>query len=234
VVRPARAEVDPTALFELARATIEGVFRARSAADDVDPPPPFVRLTLTATTLVPIHDAGESLAFSRREATVLPLDVALARLRGRFGTDRVVTPVRHEDPRPDGRGVFRTANVHNVEASIDADERARVAASIDLRERLRAPPPTIGAVILSRAPVPGDAWPIRDGYLARVRSSLSAGAPRPRRVVEEVTPAERVASGWWDEPYALVYRWAVSDDGMRALFARGDEQGGWKLVGLAD
>jgi protein ImuB len=235
VVRPARAEVDPTALFELARATIEGAMRAQAAIDDADPPPPFVRLTLTATTLVPITHAGESLAFARREATVLPLDVALARLRGRFGTDRVVTPVRHEDPRPDGRGVFRSANVGNVEAHIDDAERARLAASIDLRERLRAPSPAIGAVILSRAPVPGDAWPIRDGFVSSGASGQRLGAaPRPRRTVEEVTPAERVASGWWDEPYALVYRWVVSNDGMRALFARGDEKGGWKLVGLAD
>ena len=230
-VRPARPEIDPHALFELARATVEGALRTVGTVGAVDgsevsaPPPPFVRLRLTATTLVPIAHAGESLAFARREATVLPLDVALARLRGRFGTDRVVTPVRHEDPRPEGRGVFRPATLRNVKP-LDPAARRAIPAAIEVRERLRAPSPAIGAVILSRAPIPGDAWPIR--------AIERPGHKRPPRLVEEVSAVEHVASGWWSEPYALVYRWVTANDGVRALFARGAEQGGWRLVGIAD
>jgi hypothetical protein len=79
------------------------------------------------------------------------------------------------------------------------------------------------------------------GRIDRARSSL------PRRLVEEVTAPEHVASGWWNEPYALVYRWALSNDGARALFCRaapspapaaGDaraiDPGAWRLVGVAD
>jgi len=215
LVRPARPEIDPNALFELARATLEGAIHKGEIA-------PVTRLRLTATSLVPIEQTGERLAFARRDATVLPLDTALARLRGRFGTDRVVTPVRHEDPRPDGRGTFVVANSSTVleQATTPPD------APIELRERLRTPSPAIGAVVLSRAPIPGDPWPVR-----------AIGPTNPRahkRTVAQVEPDERIVGGWWEEPYELVYRWVVADDGARALFARAAEHGGWRLVGLAD
>jgi hypothetical protein len=247
LVRPARPEIDPQALFELARATIEGSLSrgasvAGAAGADANADRAghaFVRLRLTATSLVPIENHGEKLAFSRREATVLPLDVVLARLRGRFGTAQVVTPVRHEDPRPDGRGAFRPATTTNVDERLSPEARKAILPHIELRERLRAPSPAIGAVILSRAPIPGDPWPVRAiGGSDLARPSLigrpSNGAGRPRRVVEEVGPPEHVVSGWWDEPYQLVYRWVVANDGARALFARAAEQGGWRLVGVAD
>lgn len=218
LLRPARPEIDPQALFELARATLEGTFR--STADDAAGIGPVRRLRLTATTLVPIEHTGERLAFARRDATILPLEVALARLRGRFGTDRVVTPVRNEDPRPEGRGVFRPADAHLV-----AENATTPMPPPLLRERLRTPSPSLGAVILSRAPVPGDPWPIR---------AIGSSDPRRRRVVREVGPPERIASGWWSEPFDLVYRWIVGDDGTRALFARASEGGAWRLVGVAD
>ena len=227
VVRPARAEIDPNALFELTRATVEGaaILRPSPSAPSPNIPQAFMRLRVTATLLVPIEQAGEKLPFARREASVLPLDVALARLRGRFGTDRVVTPVRHEDPRPDGRGQFRHATTARVHERIDT----KATPVIDLRERLRAPSPAIGAVILSRAPVVGDPWPVRAVGTASIN-----GPRKERRVVEEVEPPERIASGWWDSPYELVYRWVVSNDGVRALFARAAEEGGWRLIGVAD
>ncbi|MEO7096768.1 MAG: hypothetical protein ABI175_26150, partial [Polyangiales bacterium] len=233
LVRPARPEIDPQALFELARATIEGSLaqhgdRAGHA---------FVRLRLTATSLVPIDHAGEKLAFARREASILPLDVVLARLRGRFGTAQVVTPTRHEDPRPDGRGTFRPATTTNVHERLSPDAQASMIPRIELRERLRAPSPAIGAVILSRAPIPGDPWPVRAIGPGEARASLvgrPASQGTKKRVVEEVGPPEHVASGWWDEPYQLVYRWVVANDGARALFARAAEQGGWRLIGVAD
>lgn len=219
LLRPARPELDPQALFELARATLEGTFRS-PRTDDEQGMGAIRRLRLTATALVPVEHTGERLAFARRDATVLPLDVALARLRGRFGNDRVVTPVRNEDPRPDGRGVFRPADSHLV-----AEHATTPAPAPSLRERLRAPSSSIGAVILSRAPVPGDPWPIR---------AIGNSDPRRRRVVREVGPPERIASGWWSEPFDLVYRWVVGDDGARALFARASEGGAWRLVGVAD
>lgn len=225
LLRPARPELDPQALFELARATLEGTFRVHVREDgsrgrEDERFEPIRRLRLTATALVPVEHTGERLAFARRDATVLPLEVALARLRGRFGIDRVVTPVRNEDPRPDGRGVFRPADAHVV-----AEHASTPAPPPLLRERLRAPSSALGAIILSRAPVPGDPWPIR---------SLGSSDPRRRRVVREVGPPERIASGWWSEPYDLVYRWVVGDDGARALFARASEGGAWRLVGVAD
>lgn len=219
LLRPSRAEVDPQALFELARATVEGSMRATPDRDDLA----FgavTRLRLVATTLVPVDHTGERLAFARRDATVLPLDVALARLRGRFGQDRVVTPTRHEDPRPDGRGVFRPADTSLVPEHASAPPPAPT-----LRERLRTPSPSVGAVILSRAPIVGDTWPVR---------AVGSSDPRRPRRVREVGPPERVTSGWWSEPYDLVYRWVVADDGARALFARAAEEGGFRLVGVAD
>ncbi|MBI2394726.1 MAG: hypothetical protein HYV09_34475 [Deltaproteobacteria bacterium] len=249
VIRPARPEIDPRALFELARATLEGSLRSRDRARRGSPPRPDLprvdlprvdlprvdlprvdldddafdpvrRIRLTATSLVAVEHTGERLAFARRDATVLPLDVALARLRGRFGNDRVVTPVRSEDPRPDGRGVFREADAHIVPERAQEPPPSPV-----VRERLRAPSPSVGAVILSRAPVPGDPWPIR---------AIANTDPRRRRVVREVGPPERITSGWWNEPFDLVYRWVVGDDGVRALFARASEGGAWRLVGIAD
>jgi hypothetical protein len=226
LLRPARPELEPQALFELARATLEGALRdagrpaLRAHSHDDEPFEPIRRLRLTATVLVPVEHTGERLPFARRDATVLPLEVALARLRGRFGGERVVTPVRNEDPRPDGRGAFRPADAHVVRERASAPTPPPV-----LRERLRAPSAALGAVILSRAPVPGDPWPIR---------ALGSSDPRRRRVVREVGPPERIASGWWNEPYDLVYRWIVGDDGARALFARASEGGAWRLVGVAD
>ena len=252
LVRPARPEIDPQALFELARATIEGSLSLGGPTRG-DPShgdragQAFVRLRLTATSLVPIEHTGEKLPFARREANALPLDVVLARLRGRFGTAQVVTPVRHEDPRPDGRGTFRPATTSNVHERLSPTAQAEMLPRIELRERLRAPSPAIGAVILSRAPIPGDPWPVRAiGGGETGRPSLvgrpisfklnadSFGTPKQKRVVQEVGPPEHVASGWWDEPYQLVYRWVVANDGARALFARAAEQGGWKLIGVAD
>jgi len=225
LLRPARPELDPQALFELARATLEGSFRGfehlperRDGAERGIGP--IRRVRLTATSLVPVEHTGERLAFARRDATVLPLDVALARLRGRFGSDRIVTPVRNEDPRPDGRGVFRPADSHAVIEHATTPPPPPL-----LRERLRTPSPSIGAVILSRAPIPGDPWPIR---------AIGSSDPRRRRVVREVGPPERIASGWWSEPFDLVYRWIIGDDGARALFARASEGGAWRLVGVAD
>ncbi len=233
VLRPARAEIDPQALFELARATLEGAFRTplpdADAAEGSRGLTPVARVRLTATSLVPIEHVGERLPFARRDATILPLDVALARLRGRFGRERVVTPVRHEDPRPDGRGVFRPALARAASSPTEGaqvHERAPTAPPApSLRERLRAPSPAVGAVILSRAPIAGDPWPVR---------TLGGVDPRKRRVVREVSPPERVVGGWWNEPFELVYRWAVADDGARALFVRAAEQGGFRLVGIAD
>jgi protein ImuB len=221
VLRPSRPEVDPQALFELARATVEGAFRTPESREDFAA---VTKLRLTATSLVPIEHTGEKLAFARRDATVLPLDVALARLRGRFGGDRVVTPTRNEDPRPDGRGVFRP-----VKPELVAERASTKPPAPTLRERLRTPSSSVGAVILSRAPIVGDPWP--------VRAVGNHDPRRARRVVREVGPPERVASGWWSEPFDLVYRWIVADDGGRALFARGStgsEEGGWRLVGVAD
>jgi nucleotidyltransferase/DNA polymerase involved in DNA repair len=242
LVRPARPEIDPQALFELARATIEGNLSLshRAAVGDRGGQA-FVRLRLTATSLVPIEHSGEKLAFARREASVLPLDVVLARLRGRFGTGQVVTPIRHEDPRPDGRGIFRPATTTNVHERLHAEDQVAMLPRIELRERLRAPSPAIGAVILSRAPIPGDPWPVRaigGGRENGARPSLigrpTSATARSPRVVADVGPPEHVVSGWWDEPYQLVYRWVVANDGARALFARAAEQGGWRLVGVAD
>jgi hypothetical protein len=241
IVRPARAEIDPRALFELARATLEGALRpvasaARDASAASSPPgstddepvfAPVARMRLRVTTITPVEHHGERLPFARREATTLPLDVTLARLRGRFGGERVVAPVRHEDPRPDGRGVFRPADPSPGGNVIpNAEPRAPGEADLpELRERLRIPPASIGAVILSRLPMVGDTWPVR-----------LVGAPRkgPPLVVVEVSPPERIASRWWDAPYELVYHWVVASDGTRALFARGAEEGGLRLVGLAD
>jgi hypothetical protein len=222
VLRPARPEIDPQAMFELARATLEGALRTAAERGEhaFDP---VRRIRLTATQLVPIEHTGERLAFARRNATVLPLDVTLARLRGRFGSDRVVTPIRNEDPRPDGRGTFRTlgpADPHVIPERATTPPPAPM-----LRERLRTPSPSIGAVILSRAPIVGDPWPIR---------ALGSSDPRRRRVVREVGAPERVASGWWSEPFDLIYRWVIADDGARALFARASEGASWRLVGVAD
>jgi protein ImuB len=235
VIRPARPEIDPQALFELARATLEGTIRISpgdgfppegsppSHAERTDAFDPVKRIRLTVTLLVPVDHTGERLAFARRDATVLPLDVTLARLRGRFGSERVVTPVRNEDPRPDGRGTFRTlgpSDPHVVSQRASSPPNPPT-----LRERLRAPSPSIGAVILSRAPIVGDPWPVR---------AIGSGDPRRRRVVREVSAPERIASGWWSEPFDLVYRWVIADDGARALFARANEGAAWRLVGVAD
>jgi hypothetical protein len=219
VLRPSRPEIDPQALFELARATLEGSLRTVSESTF----DPVRRIRLTATQLVPIEHTGERLAFARRNATVLPLDVTLARLRGRFGSDRVVTPIRNEDPRPDGRGTFRV--IGPADPNLVPERATSQPPSPVLCERLRAPSPSIGAVILSRAPIPGDPWPIR---------ALGSSDPRRKRVVREVTAPERVASGWWSEPFDLIYRWVVADDGARALFARASEGASWRLVGVAD
>lgn len=221
VIRPSRPEIDPQALFELTRATLEGAIRTRAERTEMFDP--VRRIRLTVTSLVAIEHTGERLAFARRDATVLPLDVTLARLRGRFGTDRVVTPVRNEDPRPDGRGTFRTlgpSDPHVVPEHVSKPTEPPM-----LRERLRAPSPSLGAVILSRAPIAGDPWPIR---------AFGSGDPRRRRTVREVSAPERVASGWWSEPFDLVYRWVVADDGARALFARANDDAAWRLVGVAD
>jgi len=225
VLRPSRPEIDPQAMFELARATLEGSLRSRSSGDSRadEAFDPVRRIRLTATQLVAIEHTGERLAFARRNATVLPLDVTLARLRGRFGADRVVTPIRNEDPRPDGRGTFRTLGP--ADPGLVPEHATTPPPEPTLRERLRTPSPSIGAVILSRAPIPGDPWPIR---------ALGSSDPRRRRVVREVGAPERVASGWWSEPYDLIYRWVVADDGARALFARASEGASWRLVGVAD
>jgi hypothetical protein len=244
IVRPARPEIDPRALFELARATLEGALRPVASADrdataasaavegraDREDEPvfaPVARMRLRVTTITPVEHHGERLPFARREATTLPLDVTLARLRGRFGGERVVAPVRHEDPRPDGRGIFRPADPSpggNVIPHVEPRAPGEVELP-ELRERLRIPPASIGAVILSRLPAVGDTWPVR-----------LVGPPRkgPPLLVVEVSPPERVASRWWDTPYELVYHWVVASDGTRALFARGAEEGGLRLVGLAD
>jgi hypothetical protein len=186
---------------------------------------PVVRLVLRVTTITPVEHAGERLPFARRDATTLPLDVTLARLRGRFGGERVVAPVRNEDPRPDGRGRFEPAD-----PSSSGNVRAQVAPTEpelpSLRERLRIPPASVGSIILSRLPAVGDTWPVR-----LVGGPPKRGAPL---VVAEVSPPERVASRWWDAPYELVYHWVVASDGTRALFARGAEEGGLRLVGIAD
>lgn len=221
VIRPARPELDPQALFELARATLEGTIRTR--AERIETFDPVRRIRLTVTSLVPIEHTGERLAFAKRDATVLPLDVTLARLRGRFGSERVVTPIRNEDPRPDGRGTFRTLGPSDPH--VVAERASTKPPAPELRERLRAPSPSIGAVILSRAPIVGDPWPVR---------AFGSSDPRRRRTVREVSPAERVASGWWNEPFDLVYRWIVADDGARALFARASDGAAWRLVGVAD
>ena len=135
-------------------------------------------------------------------------------------------------PRPDARGLFHRASTSNVSESLEGEAAVDVR-TIDLRERLRAPSPAIGAVILSRAPVVSDPWPVR---------AIGPQSPgKTKRVVEEVEPPERIASGWWNQPYDLVYRWIVSNDGARALFVRatpspggGGDEGGWRLVGIAD
>jgi hypothetical protein len=221
VLRPARPEIDPQAFFELGRATLEGSFRATDGAEPSSRTFGAVpRLRLSVTRVVPIEHSGERLAFARRDATILPLEVTLARLRGRFGSERVVTPARNEDPRPDGRGVFRPADAKQVPESASTPPPAP-----SLRERLRAPSPAVGVVILSRAPIPGDPWPVR---------AIGVSDPRRRRVVREVSPPERVVGGWWSEPFELVYRWIVADDGARALFVRAAEEGGFRLVGVAD
>lgn len=221
VIRPSRAEIDPHALFELARATLEGTFRTR--AERTESFDPVRRVRLTVTSLVAVDHSGERLAFARRDATILPLDVTLARLRGRFGSERVVTPVRNEDPRPDGRGTFRTLGPSDPHLVAERAPKAPEAPT--LRERLRTPSPTIGAVILSRAPIVGDPWPVR---------SIGSGDPRRRRTVREVSAPERVASGWWSEPFDVIYRWVIADDGARALFARANDGAAWRLVGVAD
>lgn len=233
VIRPARAEIDPQALFELARATLEGTLLQREGtrAARVESFDPVRRIRLTVTSLVSVDHTGERLAFARRDATVLPLDVTLARLRGRFGTERVVTPVRNEDPRPDGRGTFRTlgpSDPHLVAERASSPPPAPV-----LRERLRAPSPSIGALILSRAPIPGDPWPIRAIGIGDASHSHPQ-SPARRRTVREVSAPERVASGWWSDPFDLVYRWVIADDGARALFARATDGAAWRLVGVAD
>ena len=221
VIRPARAEIDPQALFELARATLEGTLRTR--AERTEAFDPVRRIRLTVTSLVAVDHTGERLAFARRDATVLPLDVTLARLRGRFGSERVVTPVRNEDPRPDGRGTFRTLGPSDPH--VVAERASTKPEPPSLRERLRSPSPSIGAVILSRAPIVGDSWPVR---------AMGSGDPRRRRIVREVSSPERVASGWWSEPFDIVYRWVIADDGARALFARVNDGVAWRLVGVAD
>lgn len=231
LVRPARPEIDPRALFELARATLEGALRPARAAEASDESSggdvfaPVVRLRLRVTAITPVEHTGERLPFAQRDATTLPLDVTLARLRGRFGGDRVVSPVRNEDPRPDGRGRFEPSD-----PSATGNVRAQAAPSEpelpSLRERLRIPPASVGALILSRLPAVGDTWPVR-----LVGGPGRRGAPL---LVAEVSPPERVASRWWDAPYELVYHWVVATDGTRALFARGAEDGGLRLVGLAD
>ncbi len=226
LVRPARPEIDPKALFELARATLEGALGPVAHAGDADEPAfaPVARMRLRVTRITPVEHTGERLPFTRREAVVLPLDVTLARLRGRFGGERVVTPVRHEDPRPDGRGVFRPADP-SPGGNVTVRAEPWTLELPELRERLRLPPPSIGTVILSRLPAIGDTWPLPN-----------VGAPHkgPPRLVVEVSPPERVASRWWDAPYELVYHWVVASDGTRALFARGAEEGGLRLVGIAD
>jgi hypothetical protein len=61
VIRPSRPEVDPQALFELARATVEGAFRTPESREDFGS---VSKLRLTATSLVPIEHTGEKLAFA--------------------------------------------------------------------------------------------------------------------------------------------------------------------------
>lgn len=239
LVRPARAEIDAQALFELARATLEG---ARDVAVGVGigaPAPAIARLRVTVTSRVPAQAPNESLPFARREATLLPLDVALARLRGRFGSERVVTPVRREDPRPEHRGRFLRAH------AISQGQRPRLRASEEapvmeraphgpprpsLVERLRTPPSAVGVVVLSRVPCIGDPWPLRDARDGVGREAAEspggrsgAGVPGrvgPRRTVAEVSPPERVVGGWWSEAFEVTYHWLTCSDGTRALFAR--------------
>jgi hypothetical protein len=242
MVRPARPEIDALALFELSRATLAGAVEVNMGPRDEHAPRRdsieiVSKLRLTVTLPVSISVNAERLAFARREAALLPLDVTLARLRGRFGTNNVVTPVRREDPRPEERGAFRAAHaVANESSAVPRDpalgpvfERATGEAPLPaLRERLRSPSATIGAVILSRLPAEGDAWPVRGATMR------ATGKPQPPRRVAAIEPAERVASGWWSEPYELVYHWLVANDGTRALFSRGRADGGYRLVGVAD
>jgi len=247
LVRPARPELDSQALFELARATLEGARLAtREQEGDVSTASAVARLRLTVTSLVPATATSESLPFARRDASLLPLDVALARLRGRFGAGRVVTPVRHEDPRPEQRGRFVRAEVGAV-----AERALTPPPAPTLKERLRAPPPAVGVVVLSRMPAVGDPWPLRGeiptslGFGGPSRLAGSGGGRRATRTVE-ISPPERVVGGWWSEPFDLVYHWLTADDGTRALFARtkvgrsgpspsgGASNDGLRLVAIAD
>ncbi len=234
VVRPARPELDPQALFELSRATLEG---ARLARVEQESDVPVARLRLTVTSLVPATATSESLPFARRDASLLPLDVALARLRGRFGAGRVVTPVRHEDPRPEQRGRFVRAEVGAV-----AERAITPPPAPTLKERLRAPPPAVGVVVLSRMPAVGDPWPLRGEAPPSVGFGGRSGGRRATRTVE-ISPPERIVGGWWSEPFELVYHWLTADDGTRALFARtpvgrsareGAPDEGLRLVAIAD
>ena len=225
VVRPARPEIDVQALFELARATLEGALRPHPRDADREPMA-VTKLCLTATSLVPARHTSESLPFSQEHlgtqqhlggsssraggATLLPLQVALARLRGRFGGDRIVTPIRHEDPRPEHRGRFVRAEDRVAERATQPPNTGWPAPT--LRERLRVPSPAIGVVVLSRMPSTGDRWPLE--------ARNGRGPSERARTVREISPPERVVGGWWSEPFELVYHWLVADDGTRALFAR--------------
>lgn len=235
LVRPARAEIDAHALFELARATLEGAREVTGAAGQVtgqvEPAPAIARLRVTVTSRVPAQAPNESLPFARREATLLPLDVALARLRGRFGAERVLTPVRREDPRPEQRGRFLRAH------AVSQGQRPRLRASEEapvverathaprpptLVERLRTPPIAVGVVVLSRVPCIGDPWPLREERDGVGRDGVGGTPGRwaPRRTVAEVSPPERVVGGWWSEAFEVTYHWLTCSDGTRALFAR--------------
>ncbi|MFI5301427.1 MAG: hypothetical protein ACHREM_25350 [Polyangiales bacterium] len=236
-VRPARPEIDPHTLFELSRAKIEAARLTVRAPTDEELAAgfatdraigPVMQLRMTATSCVRVGAVSERLAFARRDATIVRLDVALARLRGRFGTDHVVTPVRREDPRPEARGVFVPANPQRVHESAPPSD-ARL--ELELRERLRVPSASIGTVVISRAPEVGDTWPIRSFVAARPST-------KPQTIVA-IEPDERVTTAWWSAEgdateTQVTYRWIVGSHGARALFGSADSGGAWKLVGIAD
>ncbi len=236
-VRLPQAVIDAQTLFERARETIEAAHVRFGASSETGNGldfkretsiEPVTQLRATATMCVALEGTRARLARAPSDATIVRLDVALARLRGRFGTANVVTPIPYDDRHFEAPGEFVPANTKRVHEAAPATAPLH---DLELRERLRAPSMSIGSVVVSRAPEVGDAWPIR---------SVVAGRTSPKR--ETIVAVEsdaafgalRGASEESGDRRRTHARWIVGSHGVRALFVSGDGVGAWRLVGVAD